>query len=404
MRDRNSVTVALMLSVGSRYEDAGHAGISHFIEHLCFKGSSRWPDSRAIAEAIEGVGGILNASTDKESTLYYAKVPANRLELAVDVLGDLVFHPRVDAEELERERRVIIEEIRMYEDMPQEHVHSLFEQCVWPDSPLGRDIAGTVDSVTNLTRDMVQDYMRRHYRASRLVVALAGAVDRDDAAAIIERRVAASGDGIGEPDQAGESNGETRMILRTRRTEQTHICLGAGSCSFNDPRRYQEEIVNTILGEGMSSRLFLEVREKLGLAYDVHSFMTKYADTGLFGVYAGVEHGKVRVALEAILTELHRLATETVSEEELTKAREYYKGRLLLGLESTNGMAAWLGGQELMMGRIRQPAEVIREVDRITAEQVRITAARLFTEQPLRMAVIGPQRAEAPLLRMINRQ
>jgi predicted Zn-dependent peptidase len=297
---------------------------------------------------------------------------------------------------------VILEEIKMYEDLPQEHVHSLFEECVWPEHSLGRDIAGSRETVSALSRTQLADHFAREYRAERILIVAAGALAAESVRETVESIFAAACAGTSPaPAPAPTPFTEPRLVLRTRRTEQAHICVGGLSSSYQSPLRYAEEILNTVLGEGMSSRLFLEVREKRGLAYDVHSFMTKYSDTGLHGVYAGVETRRAREAVSAILHEARRLAEELVPPAELEKAREFYKGRLLLSLESTNGLAAWLGGQELLLGRVEQPAEVLARLDADTAEEIRAAARRLYVDQPLRLAVIGPFRSEAPFLKLI---
>ncbi|GAC1657808.1 MAG: pitrilysin family protein [Candidatus Dormibacteraceae bacterium] len=378
-----------MFGVGSRYEDDRLGGVSHFIEHLFFKGTTRRPTAKEIAEAIEGVGGVINASTDKEVTTYWTRVPADHLELAIDVLFDIVGHSKLVADDIERERMVILEELKMYQDLPQDYVHSLFEEVMWPGHPLGRDIGGTLESVAALSRDDLTSYIERHYSSRQLVVSLSGSVEGDRSEALIRGRMNLNdSNGTGYQEAPGALTKPGLAFLK-KKTEQAHLCIGTRAISYLDQDRYALDLINTILGEGMSSRLFLEIREKRGLAYDVHSYTSKHHDGGYFAVYAGVDPAKADETVAAILAELRRLVDEPVPETELTKAREYNKGRLKLGLESTNAMASWLGQQELLAGRIRPMAEVVAAIDAVDVAAIQRVAKRVL-DQPIQMAAIGP--------------
>jgi len=402
LKDRPSVSLAVMFRVGSRYESDKLAGVSHFLEHMFFKGSARYAGAKEIAEAIEGVGGVLNAATDKELTMYWARVPEHRAELAIDVVGDMLFQPRLDPTELEKERLVILEELRMYLDSPQEHVHSLFEQIMWPNHPLGRDTAGTEASVRALTRDDLMRYLEEHYLLKNLVVTIAGPVTHERAIELIQPRLRQRGNGAAPPGfLASSPNGhKPRVLIKTKKTEQAHIALGVHAPSYMDRDRHVIDILNGVLGEGMSSRLFLEVREKLGLAYDVHSYVNRLYDTGVLGVYAGTDPAQAARAVGAIVGEMRRLAREPVGQAELVKAKEYYKGRLLLQMESTNSVATWYGGQEALMGRIEDLEATTAQIDAVTPEDITRVAKRLFS-QSIQLAAIGPFRSEAPFLRQI---
>ena len=400
--DRPSVSLAALFRVGSRYETDAQAGVSHFLEHMFFKGSAGYGSAKAIAEAIEGVGGVLNAGTEKELTMFWTRVPRNKAGLAVDVLGDMLFRPLIEQEELEKERAVVLEEIRMYQDSPQDHVHSLFEQITWPNHPLGRDVAGTEDSVRGLTREHLLDYLERHYLLRNLVITVAGPLSHRQAIELIEPHLRPRGNGADPPAfLPSVANGQRpRVLLKSKKTEQAHICLGVHAPSYMDKDRYIIDILNTVLGEGMSSRLFLEVRERLGLAYDVHSWVNKLYDTGVLGIYAGTEPRQAARAVAAIVSELRRLCEEPVSEPELTKAREFYKGRLLLQMESTSTVATWYGGQEALMGTIQAIEDTLAQIDAVTAEDLTRVARELFS-QSLQLAAIGPFRSEAPFLKQI---
>jgi predicted Zn-dependent peptidase len=393
--DRASVSVVLMLSVGSRFEEDRIGGVSHFVEHLFFKGTPRRPSAKAIAEAIEGVGGVMNASTDKEVTVYWTRVPADQVELATDVLFDIVTNSQLAAQDVERERMVILEELKMYLDQPQDYVHSLFEQIMWPEHPLGRDIVGTVESVTSTTRDNLAEYIAGHYRLPNLVVGLVGALDLGSAERMVSSRLELPGGTSTGYLPAPGPLARPVVLLHRKDTEQAHICLGTRSVSYLDDDRYALDLLNTILGEGMSSRLFLEIRERRGLAYDVHSYSTKHSDAGYFAVYLGVDPSKAEEAVDAVLTELRTVAEQPVPEVELTKAREFTKGRMRLGLEGTNSLASWLCQQELLMDKIRTVDEVISRYEAVTAADVQRVAKRVLG-QPLQLAIIGPFSSDAP--------
>jgi predicted Zn-dependent peptidase len=394
--DRASIALVLMLGVGSRFEEDRIGGISHFIEHLFFKGTRRRPSAKEIAEAIEGVGGVINASTDKEVTVYWTRVPADQAELAADVLFDIVSNSQFAPDDVERERMVILEELKMYLDQPQDYVHSLFERIMWPDHPLGRDIIGTVESVSSTSREDLLAYLEGHYRLSNLVMAVSGAVQPDQAVQLIEPKLTlpeASNGSLYVPAPGPLS--KPVVLLNRKDTEQAHICLGTRALSYLDPDRYALDLLNTVLGEGMSSRLFLEIREKRGLAYDVHSFSSKHSDAGYFAVYMGVDPKKAEEAVNAVIAELRQVSEDLVPEVELTKAKEFTKGRLRLGLEGTNSLATWLCQQELLTGRVKTVDEVIDLYEAVSREDLRRVAQRVLT-QPIQLAVIGPFPSDAP--------
>lgn len=395
MPARSSASFVILFGVGSRHESSRLSGISHFIEHLVFKGTDRRPSAKEIAEAIEGVGGVMNAQTDKEATAYWARVPSDRLELAIDVIFDMVTEPRLTPEDVERERLVILEEIKMYQDQPQDYVHSLFEELLFPGHALGRDITGTLESVGSMNRDQLLAHLHEHYLPGALVVGVTGGIDEDHARDLVAanlRLPVYSG-----PGMALEAPGELeapKVRLHHKQTEQAHICLGTRAISYLDPDRYTIDLINTMLGEGMSSRLFLEIRETRGLAYDVHSYTSKHEDSGYFAIYMGVDPKNAEQALAAAAAELRRVVEVEVPPEELNKAKEFTKGRLRLGLESTNAMASWLSQQLLLTGTIHTVEDVVKAVDAITTEDVQRVARRVLAG-PLQVAVIGPFKSDA---------
>ena len=390
MPERLSASLVLMFGGGSRQEDDRLAGVSHFIEHLFFKGTRRRPTSKEIADAIEGVGGFINASTDKELTAYWARVPAEHLELGLDVLFDVVSNSKLALEDVERERMVILEELKGYQDQPQDYVLNLLEEIIWPDHPLGRDIAGTEKSVAQLTRDDILEYANAHYRLPNLVIGAAGSIDEQKTLDAVNSRLTLPVDPDGlMPSEAPGPLTAPHVVVRRRRTEQAHICLGVRALSYTHPDRYALDLLNTVLGEGMSSRLFLNIREHLGLAYDVHSFTQKHRDTGHLGVYLGVDPKKAVEAIHAVVTEMRTLCERELSGEELQRAKEFTKGRLRLDLETTNGVAFWLTYQELLMGKIKTIEDELVLVDAVTSSDIRRVADTLMAS-PMQMAVIGP--------------
>jgi predicted Zn-dependent peptidase len=395
MPERLSSSVVLMFGGGSRTEDSRLAGASHFIEHLYFKGTQRRPSSKEIANAIEGVGGFINASTDKELTAYWVRVPSVHTDLGLDVLFDLVSNSKVDSADIERERAVILEELKMYQDQPQDHVVNLFEELMWPGHPLGRDIAGTLESVSRLTRDEILEFANTYYRSPNLVVGHAGPLEDAHVLESVSSRLSLPRDLNGsaaalEPPPLDRAH----VLVRRQKTEQAHICLGVRAWSYLHPDRYAIDLLNTVLGEGMSSRLFLNIRERLGLAYDVHSFTQKHRDTGYVAVYLGVDPKKAVEAVRAVVAELRMLADHEVLPDELDRAKEFTKGRLRLELETTNGVAFWLTYQELLLGQIRTIDEELAYVDEVTAADIQRVAGEILSG-PLQMSVIGPFASDA---------
>src|SRR5947209_3063841 len=387
MPERHSTSVVFMFGGGSRLEDERLAGASHFIEHLYFKGTKRRPSPKEIADAIEGVGGFINASTDKELTAYWARVPSEHMDLGLDVLFDIVANSRLDPADVERERMVILEELRMYQDQPQDYVQNLFEELIWPDHPLGRDIAGTEESVSRLTREDILEYADAHYRLPNLVIGAAGSVDDERTIVEVKRSLSLRPGLDGATPSASPAQlTSPRVLVRRRETEQAHICLGARALSYLHPDRHALDLLNTVLGEGMSSRLFLNIRERLGLAYDVHSFTQKHRDTGYVGVYIGVDPKKAVDAVNAVMGELRSLSDVEVSPDELARAKEFTKGRLRLELETTNGVAFWLTYQELLLGKIESIEEELTMVDAVTAADVKRVADEVL-RSPIQMAV-----------------
>ena len=402
MPHTRSVSVVFFTAAGPRYEVASEAGVSHFIEHICFKGTEKRRSSKEISEAIESVGGIINGGTDKELTTFWCRVTSQHFLLALDVLIDLLRNSRFDANDIDRERQIIIEEINMSLDSPRQRVAMLFDELLWPGQPLGRDIAGSKETVTALTHQQMLDFFSNHYLPNTTVVAVAGDIEQKQVQDIISQTL-----GEWKPNKVpagfpNKGNQEAaRLHIEFRDTEQTQLCLGVPGLSFFHPDRYTVDLLSIILGEGMSSRLFTEIREQQGLAYDIHSYADHFADAGAVIIHAGVDPGRVDNALRAIIDQLSKLK-EQISEAELKKAKEIVKGRLLLGLESSRNVAAYLGAQELLTNRILTPDEVISLVEAVTTEDLKRVAQGLLTSEKLNLAIVGPVKEEEPLAKLLK--
>jgi predicted Zn-dependent peptidase len=402
MPHTRSVAVSVYVGAGSRYETAPEAGTSHFIEHLCFKGTAKRPTAQLISEAIEGVGGVLNAATDREYTVYYAKVAQPHLGLALDVLGDLVQSPLFEAAELEKERKVVLEELASVVDSPGQQADLLLDELLWPGQPLGRDVAGTNDSVSGLTREMVLDYFSRQYVPNNMVVAVAGAIDEDEVIALVDKTLGSMASGAPQayfPAQDGQT--EPRCSVLFKRSEQTHVAMGLHALPLQDPDRHALDLVSVLFGESMSSRLFMELRERQGLCYDVNSYVSHFLDAGSFGVYAAVDPSNGHLAVSALMQEIRRLE-EGIPEEELHKARELSKGRLLLRMEDTRVVSGWLGGQEILTREILSPEEIVQRLDALTPDDLTRVVRCLLRREKLSLAVVGPHRSERRFLPLLK--
>ena len=402
MPHTRSVSIGFYIRVGSRYEPDAEAGISHFTEHLLFKGTEKRPSSRDISEAIEGVGGILNGGTDKELTAYWCKVARPHFDRALDVLVDMLRRSRFVPNDIEKERQVVVEEIKMSMDSPSQRVDTLIDRLLWPAQPLGRDIAGTENSVGGIARDSMLDFVGRHYQPQNTVVAIAGDIQHEQILDTIGRA-------IGDWPRGGKTptfvpcdeQVNPRLLIEKRDTEQAHLCLALPGLPLMHPQRFVLDMMNIVLGEGMSSRLFTEIRDKLALAYHVHSYVDYFSDCGGITVYAGVDPKKLAFAVEAILAELGRMK-QVVPEAELTKAKELSKGRILLRMEDSRAVAGWLGGQETFCGRVLTVDEIVAIIDAITAAQVADLASKLLVGEKLRLAVVGPLSPDEPLDRLLK--
>ena len=387
-----SATLILSYTVGSRYEPEPIGGVSHFLEHMLFKGTERRPDPKQISVEIEGVGGVLNAATSREGTSYWFKAPSSHFASGFDVIADIVRNSVIDSGELEKERSVIIEEIRATQDSPEELVHEIIDEVVWGNQHLGRSIAGTEETVGNIDRAAMVDFWRRNYSPSRLVVAAGGDVDHDTVVALSQQFF---GDLV-EPENPNETSetvsnqDRARVHLVERETEQAHLCIGLPALSYATERRYTQSTIEAILSSGMSSRLFQEIREKRGLVYSVYGYFRPYFDIGQGVMYAGTDLERVEETVEALVAELRKLRDEPVPEEELQRTKELRKGRLLMGFEDSRAVAGWIGSQEATYGEIKTPEEVMEKIEAVTVEDVQQLSRELFKPELLNLALIGP--------------
>lgn len=396
----HSAAVGVWVRAGSRNEDPSLRGISHFLEHLLFKGTER-RTAKQIAQELEAVGGVLNAFTTKEYTCFYAKVLAEHLPLAVDVLADMFFNSLISEKDIEREKRVVLEEIRMYDDSPDELVHDLFARAVWQQHPLGWSVLGSYDTVASLDREKIVSYYRDHYIPANTVVAVAGRVRTAEVTELITSAFGlAQKEGqrpLYEPPVP-----HAVVELTPRDTEQVQVCLGTPGLAQDSSLIYALQILNNVVGGGLSSRLFQEIREERGLAYSIYSYHSTYVDTGLFTVYAGTGPDTVEEVIRIALLELGKIKREGITSEELRRSKEQIRGNLLLGMENVGNRMSRLGKTELCYGRVITTEEVLENINRVTLEEVKHLAEELFQSDKFALSAIGPLKEEIDLAGLVS--
>ena len=390
MASARSASVSMYVGAGSQYERDELAGVSHLVEHCVFKGSELHPTAADISTAIEGVGGYINAATDRELTAYYAKVPGADWKTALDVIVDMVSRPRFQREELEKERSVILEELAQVEDSPYQLVGELLAEVLWRGTPLGRDIAGTPDSVQAIPYDDTVSYWRTQYSPGNALLSVAGEIDPDAVLARVSE-LTASWQSVeaGERLSAPLSVDGERVAVRIKETEQVQLSIALPALTARHPDRHALGLMTAMLGDGMSSRLFLKVREELGLVYDIHGSLALLRDSGVLQVSMGVDQENVERALKATLGELARLR-DGVPEEELQRARRLAAGRMLMGMEDTRAVSAWNGAQMILHGDVSTVDEVNERYQAVTTEDIARLAHEYLREDELRLAVVGP--------------
>jgi predicted Zn-dependent peptidase len=394
----DTVSLGVWVDVGTRHEPAEINGVAHLLEHMAFKGTER-RSARAIAEEIENVGGHLNAYTSREQTAFYAKVLKEDAALGVDILADILQHSTFDADELERERTVIIQEIGQALDTPDDVIFDLFQERAYPDQAMGRPVLGVAEIIKSIEREAVAGYMRRHYAADRMVLSAAGAVDHDRLVDLAARSFTSLPDYRGAPAEPARYEGGD--LREDKDLEQVHLVLGFPGVSYTDPDYYAASTLSTMLGGGMSSRLFQEIREKRGLVYTVYSFASSFADGGIFGVYAGTGEDEVAELMPVLCDEIVK-AADTLTEDEVARARAQLKASILMGLESTSARSEHVASQLLIYGRPIETPELVRKIDEVDLGAVRRLARRLFAGAPT-FTALGPIGNVAGFDRILDR-
>lgn len=402
MKEAATATVLITTATGSRYETKKENGLSHFLEHMFFKGTKKRPTALSISEELDQVGGEYNAFTSKDRTAYYAKVDAKHTEMALDIVSDIFLNSTLPAEEIDRERGPILQELNMYEDTPVRHIGDVFEMLLYGEHPLGWDIIGTRENIKGFKRADFIRYLNRAYVASNVVVGIAGNFDVAWAKEMIERDFSGMRTGKNpERKRIVERQKAPAVRLQKKKTDQTHFILGVRTFDFSHEDRYVLAVLSTILGGGMSSRLFMAVRERRGLAYSVHTGTDAYHDAGYLATQCGVEHENLEKTIRVILDEYRRIREEVVPEKELVKAKEHIKGSMAMHLESSDDIVSFLVDQEALKGEIILPEERFAKIDAVSSEDIRRVAEMIFRPERLNLASIGPQTSAKKLEKML---
>ena len=384
----NSVSIGIWVKVGSRYESFENNGISHFIEHMLFKGTKN-RSAKEIANSIDKIGGQLNAFTSKECTCFYAKVLDTHFDIALDVLADMFFNSNFDSEEIDKERGVVIEEISMYDDSPEDLVHDLFSQAVWSGNPLGMSILGTEDSLDNLNRERIVNYFNENYIPQNIVISVVGNIKHNE----VVKKIKSYFEKAEQRDNSSAHiimpSFEPEYTLRNKVTEQVHLCMGFNGVDIKSKAFYPMLILNNVFGGAMSSRLFQKIREDRGLAYSVFSYPSSFEDCGLFSIYAGSKPDNLKSVAELIMEEIREIKKKGITEEELYDSKEQLKGSYILGLESTSGRMISIGKSELLLDKIYSPSEVLERINNVDMESVSRIIKHIFDTDSMGAAVIG---------------
>lgn len=391
MKNTKTVTVLVMVGVGSKYETKKINGISHFLEHMFFKGTQRRPTPKDITETIDRVGGKINAFTGEEYSGYCVKIDQNHLDTALDIISDMLVNSKFEETEIKRERGVILEEINMYNDMPQKYVQELFEKLLYGDQPAGWRVIGEKEIIMSIKRSGLLDYLKNHYIASNMTICISGNFDLKTIKDKVIQYFAKIKIGqLKNKLKTKERQAKSQTLLHFKKTDQTHFCLGVRSYDLFHPLRFAQEILAIILGGNMSSRLFTEVREKQGLAYYIYSEANESTDTGCLVTRAGVDSRRVNQAINAILKEYREIKTYGIKNEELDKAKDFIQGRMALDLESSDEIASFFAGQEILKNEIETPEEIIKRINAVTVNDIKKVAKDIFKPEKLNLAMIGP--------------
>jgi predicted Zn-dependent peptidase len=390
LKSTKAVSVLIMVGTGSRYENAQENGIAHFLEHMFFKGTQKRPKTIDIAKELDSVGAAYNAFTGEEYTGFFIQAESGHFDLALDMLTDMLFNSKFDEKEIEKEKGVILEEINMIKDLPQEYVEYVMKELLWNDQPLGRTITGEAETVIKFNRDTFTSFYKRYYQPENMIVTVSGDPTNQWSEKIKTVFSKLPKNHTADFEKVTGSQDKLKLKIFNKTTDQAHFILGFRALNYSDPKKPILKVLNNIMGATMSSRLFTEVREKRGLCYYISSGITDYIDTGFWGVNAGVDIKRIEEALEVIIDEFNKIKQNKVSNEELKRAKENMRGRMYLGLEESMRVAEFLAEQELLMQKIQDPDEVIADIDRVTKEDVHNLAKEIFNPDKLNFAMVGP--------------
>ncbi|HEY9583495.1 MAG TPA: pitrilysin family protein [Candidatus Paceibacterota bacterium] len=399
MPDNPAVTVLVMVETGSKYEKKEESGLSHFLEHMMFKGTPKRPKAIDISKELESIGAQYNAFTSQEYTGYYAKVSREHIDTALDVVSDIYLHPLLNEKEIEKEKGVIMEEIRMYQDLPHRHVHDLFMNLVYGDQSAGWNIAGDEQTVKSFNRDNFRKYLEEHYVAPATLVVIAGSFDNKNAKKNIKKKIEKAFENISKARKAKkekvkEVQSKPEMILKFKETDQAHIVLGVRSYDARSINGPAMDVLTALLGKGMSSRLFQKLREEMGVGYYIHADHDAYTDHGLFTISSGIDTKRVDEVLKVLLTECRKIIDEPISKEELQKVKDYISGSFVLGLETSDSMAEYVSINHILKGKVESPKEEIKKIQKVTEKDVKRIAKEIFVDEKLNLAIIGPYKDE----------
>ncbi|QQS61624.1 MAG: insulinase family protein [Candidatus Moraniibacteriota bacterium] len=403
VKEAPTATVLILTGTGSRYETKENNGISHFLEHLFFKGTQKRPTTLDIATELDSIGGLYNAFTGKDRTGYWAKTSSENVHTALDIMSDVFLNAKFEAKEINKERGAIIQEMRMYEDMPGRRVEEIFENLLYGDHPLGWDIVGPEENIKNLKRSDFMSYLDEKYRAENIVVCVAGGFDQEKTFSYIEKNFSHIPNNFSRHfETIHDAQESPKLFIKNKKTDQTHFMVGVRTFDRFHKDRYALSLLSGILGGGMSSRLFIQVRERRGLAYRVSTGVEAYDDAGYLATYCGVEHKNLEKALQVILSEYKKIARNGVDAKELKKAKEHLKGSLAMGLESSDDIASFLADQEILRSEITLPDTIVKRVDRVKMEDIKLVAREIFKSDRLNFSAIGPDIEEAKIKELLK--
>ncbi|MDP3993956.1 MAG: pitrilysin family protein [Candidatus Doudnabacteria bacterium] len=401
-----SVMVDVFVKAGSRNEEKRLSGISHFLEHVFFKGSRKYPTAQELSHALDAIGAEYNANTGKEHTQFYVKAAKKHFKFIFEILADMLQHPVFAREEIEREKGVIIEEINMYEDTPMRHVGDVLEEIMWPNHPLGRNIAGMKEVIRKITREDILDYVRTFYKPQNTIVAVSGAYNDKDITKLIHKfwgpAVLPGREKLPAWESVQTVQKTPKYKIEPKKTEQYHLAMGFHSYDHNHPDYIKQILLAAILGGGMSSRLFVEIRERNGWAYYVKADPSNYRDTGNFVIQAGVRLDAIQFVVKTIIAELVKIKNRQVEDRELNKVKEYLKGTLTLALERSESLLDWYLGQAAFRKKILRPEDAFREIDKVTASDIQRVARDIFQKSKLNLAIIGPDKPYINIAKLLD--